>query len=249
MNNKEFKFIILNKDDIIYRSWHIKYFDKENKVTFKEDIYWFTQLEFTKPFLSNEKREYIRAYSPKNDVKLLELNNVNNIKILLKDADTEHKKMIKELTGYGITELDNDWCGYHNKEKYKLQWCSWPGFEKESYEGPDGILAKYVAKKYNCDGFIKKGFESYYRREDRLDRNHLTEFVIMNPEKKLRILYNNELPPEVKKFRMATFFDTMLSEHEKNILNKIKIEKEVDPFSTYVHTKDKSGYSSYDDKY
>ena len=172
--NNELKFVTLNKDDIIYRSWHIKYFDDKDKVKFRKDIYWFTELEFIKPMLLNENRKYIRAYSPKNNIKLVELNNFSNLKILLKDANEKYKKIIRELTGYGITELDNDFCGYKNKEKYKLRWCSWPGFNKKSYEGIDGIFAKYVIKKYNCDGFFKKGFERYFRRDDTLDKNNLT---------------------------------------------------------------------------
>ena len=194
---EELKFVTLNEDDVIYRSWHIKYFDKEGKVSFREDIYWFTELEFIKPMLLNENRKYIRAYRPIKEIKLIELNNVSNLKILLEDSNEEYKKIIRELTGYGITELDNDLCGYKNKEKYKLRWCSWPGPDKKSYEGIDGLLAKYLVKKYDCDGFIQKGFERYLRREDKLDKPHLTEMVIMDPGKKLKVLYNDKLPLEV----------------------------------------------------
>lgn len=187
------KFITLT-NTIIYRRWTIEYINKDKTWTFRSGVYWFTDRKGIKGF--NHIRGSTRAYKPKNKIKLLLLSDKNNIKQLLSDANLKHQKIIKELTGYGLVKLNNELCGYNKKPKYELRWCSFPGKGKKPYEGIDGIIALYLAKKYRCDGYIIRGLKSTIKG---MIKDYQTEYVIINPKNKLKVLYNDRQSPNIHK--------------------------------------------------
>lgn len=100
--------------------------------------------------------------------------------------------MIKQFTGYGITKLQNSHCGYENKPKNKVRWCSFPSIGKKPYKG----IAKYISKKYKCDGYMIKNMNTT-KNGKRI--KYQTKFIIINPKNKLKVIYDDQQPPEIKK--------------------------------------------------
>ena len=189
-NDEKYSFYRLTKDDIIYRRWDIKYFNSKGKVSFRNDQpYWFTTKKYIKGINIPGST---RAYSPKKHIDLFDISNKNNIKKLLKsDIPIKIKEMIQKLTGIGLTQLNNNFCGYTNKLPNQLIWCSAPEQKDIPSSGIDGIIVKFVAKYFNCDGYIVKN--AHHIRNKKILK-YQTEFAIINPQRKLNVLYGDKQP-------------------------------------------------------
>ena len=81
-----------------------------------------------------------------------------------------------------------------------LMWCSYPGKNKKSWEGIDGIIGKYLARKYKCDGYIIKGMKTYSIPKEKVI-DYQTEIVIVNSKRKLEVLYDDRQPLEVTRLK------------------------------------------------
>lgn len=119
------KFKVVDKRTTLYRKWNK---DFSPFIFWDDNVYWFTN----KDGLDKIKfdNELTKSYKFKEPIKLIDLDDIDTIKQLIKEASLKYKRIIRNLTGYGITERKNWLCGYKNKPKNKLMWCSVPNTKK-----------------------------------------------------------------------------------------------------------------------
>lgn len=144
--------------NVIYRAWK----KKQAPYSFWQyNVYWFSdKLGITKIKMEDD---IVRKYRPTKPLLLIDIGNIITIKYLLKHLPSKYATMVKQLTGYGITSLDNKLCGYTNKPKYEISWCSAPKYLTKTTSGIDHKLIKYLVKKYNVDGYYHAELPSIIR--------------------------------------------------------------------------------------
>ena len=153
------KLKIITGKTTLYRKW-----DKQAKpYKFRKDhVYWFTN----KKGLDKIKfpGEVTKSYKFKKRYKLVNLDDLTTLKQIIKDSPPKYKKLIRKLTGYGITKRDNPLCGYKKKLKHVLLWCSVPDKPgAKPSEGIDHEVVRYLIKKYDVNGYYHDEWNTMIR--------------------------------------------------------------------------------------
>ena len=177
-------FVTLKPPTQLYRVWdphgdHVAPYAFEQQ---KRPNFWFSDRQGIEQIRFPDAILKVYDIHPENPLKLIDLDSDATLKAIYThtSASPDIKQVIRRLTGYQSTDLDNWLCGYKNKPIADKVWCSAPdNKEKPVYPLQDSILLDWVVKTYpSCHGYYHGKWKTFINGKQ---RHTFVEYGVKNP--------------------------------------------------------------------
>ena len=131
-------------------------------------------------YYAEDQAEYVSTYVLVKNARLLDLGSKVNFGKFYSTLNESDKFIFSRVTGYGLTNLKTDSCGYRNKSRTAIKFCTEDYIEPEDEDTDTYAMLKFA--KMIC----ANGYDGYYippiherAYEKREKNNLLTEQIIL----------------------------------------------------------------------
>ena len=134
-------------------------------------------------YYANDQPDYVSTYVLKRNVRLLDLGSPRNYGKFYKTLKNESEKWtFSRVTGYNLSELATESCGYRRKKKSDIRFCTEDFIEPEDEQQDNYAMLRFAKTicDHGFDGYyIPPVFKRAYEKRTKSQDEFLTEQIIL----------------------------------------------------------------------